>query len=152
MRIAIFSDVFHPEISGISDSIISLAEELSKMGHEIRFYVPSYSEKNYAKVGLANKEIKLGKNISILRLPSVPYPTGTGQGRLVIPSPFIIWDVKKFNPDVIHTQLFFGAGLEAILSSKILKKPLLGTNHTAVKEFMKYSPLNGKWASNKIGR
>lgn len=150
MKIAIFSDNFYPEISGISDSIISLAKELCPCGHEIRFYVPRYTKKNYAKVGLPPKEIELGKNIGVVRLFSVPYPTGTGQGRAIIPNPFIFFNVKKFDPDIIHTQLFFGAGLEALLCAKILKKPLIGTNHTAIKEFVKYSPFKGKWAEEKM--
>lgn len=152
MRIAIFSDNFYPEISGISDSIISLAKELDKLGHTVRFYVPRYSAENYKKLGLTQQEIALGKNISIVRLSSVPYKTGTGQGRAVVPNPFIYFNVKKFNPDVIHTQLFFGAGLDAVWCAKLLKKPLIGTNHTAVKEFMKYSPFKSKWAADKTIR
>ncbi|MBI4085318.1 MAG: glycosyltransferase [Candidatus Liptonbacteria bacterium] len=152
MKIAIFSDNFYPEISGISDSIISLAKELAGRGHQIRFYVPRYVRKNYAKTGLPPQEIDLGRDISIVRLFSVPYPTGTGQGRAIIPHPFVYSNAKKFNPDIIHTQLFFGAGLEALWCARVLKKPLIGTNHTAIKEFMKYSPLKGEWAENKILR
>lgn len=150
MKIAIFSDNFYPEISGISDSVISLAKELAGRGHEIRFYVPRYPKRCHTKVGLECKEIDLGKNISIERLFSVPYPSGTGQGRAVIPNPFAAFNVRKFNPDVIHTQLFFGAGLFALWSAKILKKPLVGTNHTAVTEFIKYSPIESKWIADKM--
>src|SRR3989338_6299690 len=147
MKIAIFSDNFYPEISGISDSIISLAKELAGRGHEIRFYVPRYPAKCHAKVGLKCEEINLGKNISVKRLFSVPYPSGTGQGRAVIPNPFVFFNIRKFNPDIIHTQLFFGAGLDALWFAKMLKKPLIGTNHTAVTEFVRYSPFkNGRIA------
>lgn len=148
MRIAIFSDVFYPELSGISDSLISLYKELAAMGHEARFYVPGYSAKDYAFVSLRPAELDLGSNISFRRLFSVPYPTGTKQGRLVIPSPFFLFDIKKFNPDIIHTQLFFGAGIDALLAGAILKKPIIGTNHTAIKEFVKFSPFRGRWISN----
>ena len=148
MRIAIFSDVFYPELSGISDSLISLTKELAAMGHEIRFYVPEYSAKNYAFAGLPPAELDIGSNISFKRLFSVPYPTGTKQGRLVIPFPLFLFDIKKFNPDIIHTQLFFGAGIGALLAGAFLKKPVIGTNHTAIKEFVKFSPLRGKWVSS----
>ncbi len=152
MKIAIFSDNFYPEISGISDSIISLAKELAERGHEIRFYVPRYPAKCHTKVGLKCEEINFGENISVKRLFSVPYPSGTGQGRAVIPNPFVYFNVKKFNPDIIHTQLFFGAGLDALLCSKILKKSIIGTNHTAVTEFVKYSPIKSKWVANMMLR
>jgi len=150
MKIAIFSDNFYPEISGISDSIISLAKELAGRGHEIRFYVPRYPARCHAKIGVECKEINLGKNISVERLFSVPYPSGTGQGRAVIPNPFAALSVRKFNPDVIHTQLFFGAGLFALWSARVLKKPLVGTNHTAVTEFVKYSPIENKWVADRM--
>lgn len=149
MRIAIFSDVFYPELSGISDSLVSLAREMAGMGHKVRFYVPRYSAKNYAIDHTKRPpEPDLGPNVSFRRLISIPYLTGTNQGRLVIPSHLFLWDIKKFNPDVIHTQLFFGAGIDALLARAALKKPLIGTNHTAVEEFIKYSPLKGKWAAN----
>jgi len=147
MRIAIFSDVFYPELSGISDSLIFLAKELASMGHEMRFYVPNYSVRDYAIAGLKPAELNLGSNISFKRLFSIPYLTGTKQGRLVIPSPLFLFDIKKFNPDIIHTQLFFGAGIDALMASAILKKPIIGTNHTAVTEFVKFSPLKGGWIS-----
>ncbi len=152
MKIAIFSDNFYPEISGISDSVISLAKELAACGHEIRFYVPHYPVKCHIKVGVECKEIDLGKNISIKRMFSIPYPSGTGQGRAVIPNPFIYFNVRKFNPDVIHTQLFFGAGLNALWCARLLKKPLVGTNHTAVTEFVRYSPIESKWVADKMLR
>ncbi len=147
MRIAIFSDVFYPELSGISDSLIALTKGLTAMGHKIRFYVPNYSAKDYSLASLKLGELDLGPNVSFRRLFSVPYPTGTNQGRFVIPSPLFLLDIKKFNPDVIHTQLFFGAGIDAILAAAVFKKPLIGTNHTAIKEFIKFSPLKGEWVS-----
>jgi glycosyltransferase involved in cell wall biosynthesis len=147
MKIAIFSDNFYPEISGISDSIIATAQELARMGHQVCFFVPNYSEKNYKTAGIASKrEIDLGENIQICRFSSLPFPTATNQSRFVIPS-FHCWlKVRKFKPDIIHTNLFFGVGLEALLAAKILGIPLVGTNHTAITEFVRYSPIKGKWA------
>jgi len=145
MRIAIFSDVFFPELSGLSDSIVSLGAELARRGHTIRFYAPRYSAANYKKVNLIPRELDLSKNVSVSRFFSVPYPTGTNQGRAVIPTGLRWLGVQNFRPDIIHTQLFWGAGLEAIATSKMLKVPLIGTNHTAVKEYLRYSPIKAEW-------
>jgi glycosyltransferase involved in cell wall biosynthesis len=146
MRIAIFSDNFYPELSGISDSVISLARTLAARGHHIKFYVPYYSKKNYAVVNVPFREIDLGPNIQFRRLWSVPFSMGTGQGRAVMPFEInVVQDVAAFAPDVIHTQMFFGVGLEATLASWRLKTPLVGTQHTAVKEFLRYSPIKAKW-------
>lgn len=145
MRIAIFSDNFYPELSGISDSIIILARELSRRGHKINFYAPKYSAKDFKKVGLPWREIGIGKNIKIKRFYSLPFPTATKQGRMVLPTGLRWLKVNKFKPDIIHSQLFFGVGLEALSASKILKIPIIGTNHTAITEFKHYSPIKNQW-------
>jgi len=142
MKIAIFSDNFYPEMSGISDSVISLAKGLAARGHRINFYVPRYSARDFAVSKLPFRELDLGENIRIVRLFSLPYPPApTKQGRMVIPFLSSYRSVKKFDPDIIYTQLFFGVGIEALLVSKLLKKPLLGTNHTPLTEFVKYAPI-----------
>ena len=147
MKIAFFSENFYPEISGISDSITTTAKELVKLGHQIRFFVPNYSIKNYLTAGLkAKQEIDLGHNIEITRLFSLPYPAPTKQGRMVIPSFSCLLKIKKFKPDIIHTHLFFGAGIEALIAAKLFGIPLVGTNHTAISEFVRYIPfLKSKW-------
>jgi len=151
MKIAIFSDNFYPELSGISDSILLLAKELVRLGHEICFYVPKYSIKNYRVLNLPFKELELGDNISIKRLFSLPAPFAGLQARLVLPL-FFSGFSKKFKPDIIHSQLFFGAGLEALLAAKILRKPIIGTNHTRLREFIKIGTLKLPWVVNSMMR
>lgn len=142
MKIAFFSDNFYPEISGISDSIILTAKELVKLGHQVRFYVPKYSPKDYQIARLDNVELNLGGDIKIYRLPSLPYPfSPTKQARIVFPIGFSLRDLKRFQPDIIHTHSPFGTGLEALLAARLLKVKLLGTNHTPITEFLQYSPI-----------
>ncbi|MBI2459417.1 MAG: glycosyltransferase [Parcubacteria group bacterium] len=147
MKIAIFSDNFYPELSGISDSIILLARELAKLNHEINFYAPKYSAKNYQVLNLADQELDLGENIKIKRLFSLPASFISDYSRIVIPVP---WRrlFKNFKPDIIHTQLFFGAGLKALAAARLNKFPLVGTNHTAISEFIKLAPLKLNFLKN----
>lgn len=146
MKIAIYSDNFYPEMSGLSDSIISTAKGLSQKGHRIIFYVPRYSKKNFRISKLKPEELNLGNNIDIFRLPSLPYPPApTKQGRIALPLLASYRHIKNFNPDIIFTQDFFPAGLEALMVSRIFKKPLVGTNHTPLSEFLKYAPVRIKW-------
>lgn len=144
VRIAIFSDNFYPEISGISDSIITTGKELAARGHVLRFYAPSHPPKDFALLKLPYKEIDLGPNITITRLWSLPFRTGTGQGRAVIPTALRWLSVKKFNPDIIHAHLPFSTDIEGMLAAKILKRPFVGTNHTPMTEFIHYSPVKIK--------
>ncbi len=144
MRIAIFSDNFFPELSGIADMVVTLARELGKRGHQVRLYVPYYAPRNFHQVNIPFQEIDLGENVTIKRLFSIPFPTGTKQGRMILPFGFAGRDVKKFKPDVLHTQLFFGAGLLALHVQKKLHIPLVGTNHTVMSEFIPRIPFLGK--------
>ncbi|HEY5220715.1 MAG TPA: glycosyltransferase [Candidatus Paceibacterota bacterium] len=145
MRIAIFSDNFYPELSGVSDSVVALARTLARRGHFIRFYAPYYSEKNYAAINVPFRELDLGPNVTMHRLFSIPFAMGTEQGRAVIPFGANVRDVARFAPDILHTQMYFGVGLEATFASWALKRPLVGTQHTAVKEFLRYSPIKAQW-------
>ena len=87
MRIAIFSDNFYPELSGITDSLMALAEELAKAGHQVFFFAPAYSRRDFAKSGFEFKELDLGANVSIVRFRSLPYRSSpTGQSRIVLPT------------------------------------------------------------------
>jgi glycosyltransferase involved in cell wall biosynthesis len=135
MKIAIFSDNFYPELSGIADSIVKLATELSNLGHEVCFFVPRYGVKDYKIVNLSEQELGLGKNIKIKRLFSLPAPFSGAQSRLVMPF-FSGRLFKEFKPDIIHSQLFFGAGLEALIAAKLNRIPFIGTNHTSITDFV----------------
>lgn len=145
MRIAVFSDNFYPELSGIADSILNLAEQLAARGHCIRFYAPRYAAKDYALLGLPIAEIHPTDTIGVVRLPSIPYPTGTTQGRMVFPTGLRWRGLRGFQPDVIHVHLPFGVGLEGLMAARALGTPLVGTNHTPMTEFLRYAPIQAAW-------
>ena len=70
------------------------------------------------------------------------------QGRLVLPNIFRGFSGKKF--DIIHTHSFFGPGLDALLFARIKNIPIIGTNHTIIKEFVCYSPIHNNLAECAI--
>ena len=144
MKIAVFSDNFYPELSGITDSIMKIGAELAARGHEILYIGPRYSTKNYKLVGRATGEPDLGTRIRIMRLASLPFPTGTNQGRLVIPTGRATRRMREFRPDIIHVHLPFGTGIEGLIAARRLMVPLIGTNHTPLSEFIRYSPIRGR--------
>ena len=139
MRIAIFSDNFHPEIGGIQDSVEALAKALGQRGHSVDFYAPKYGRRDYEPIDAEPGESDLGENVRVRRFLSVPFPSSTRQSRMVIPSP-AAWLplLKGRKPDVIHSQTFFGMGLNALFASRICGVPLVGTNHTAIRAFDSY--------------
>lgn len=136
MKIAIFSDFFYPEISGISDSVILLGQELAKRGHTVMFVVPWYAKSDYRVAGLKPGD-NFGPNIIMKRLPSIGIPfSPTKQMRTPLFLGLGIYWLWKFKPDVIHTHSPLSPGYEAWLASKLFKIPFVGTNHTPMSEFL----------------
>jgi len=140
MRIAIFSDNFYPELSGIPDVMLTCAKALAKQGHFVDFYAPYATRKNYEKSGLPFCELEMGENVKVYRYSSLPFPSPTQQSRLVIPTGLRWVTLLKHKPDIIHSHTFFGTGLEALITAKVLNIPFIGTNHTAITEYSQYAP------------
>lgn len=149
MRIAFFSDNFYPELSGIADSILRTGKELARRGHQIAYYAPQYTASDFKKVGLPVTELSI-EGIRVDRFASISYPTGTGQGRLVVPTGFRTLTIKKFDPEILHVHLPFGTGLEGVIASRLLRRPLIGTNHTPMSGFLSYSPVRGPFVEKAV--
>ncbi len=149
MRIAFFSDNFYPELSGIADSILATGKELARRGHQVHFFAPRYSPKDYARLGAPIMEPEMNGRLGVTRFSSIGIPSPSGQGRLVIPTGWRVFAVRSFRPDVIHAHLPFGTGLEGLISSKIMGVPFIGTDHTPTQEFAKrYGPFRGNWKAS----
>lgn len=149
MNIALFTDNFYPELGGIQDSVAALGRELGRRGHRVDFVVPRASAHDFEVVKLPVKEIDLGPNVHIHRVFSLPYPSPTQQSRVVIPTLLRWRAVRTYMPDVLHTHGFFGLGLEALFTSRMLDVPIVGTNHWAISEFARYIPLTTNWVAKK---
>jgi 1,2-diacylglycerol 3-alpha-glucosyltransferase len=143
MRIALFSDNFYPELSGINDTIVTTGKELKARGHDILYVGPRYTPADYAiakrQFPLKKEDDTPGDNLPVLRLPSMHMPLSpTGQSRFAFPYGKTLDEVAKWKPDIIHTQSPYGAGFAAKKLAKRLKVPLVGTNHTAIEDFFPF--------------
>lgn len=138
-----FSDYFFPELGGIQDSIATTGRSLAKRGHQVDFYVPRYSRRDYRRIGSEGGERDLGSNVRVVRRRSLPFPSSTRQSRAALTSP-VAWVTLRWRarPDVIHAHSFFGVGLEALLNGALLGIPVIGTNHTTVAGFGPYLPIS----------
>lgn len=144
MRIAMFADNFYPELSGISDSIMTTGKELARRGHEIAYYAPRYAPEDFAAMHLPDVA-SIAPRTSIHRLPSVRFTAGTGHSQAAIPLLTSYPSLRRFDPDIIHFHHIFGAGFEGMLDAKLSRTPLVETNHTPLMEFFDYSPIQADW-------
>ncbi len=137
MKIAIFTDVFLPYISGVTISTNNLALSLEKKDIEVEVFTPA-----------PHKKIKvpktIGKNIKINYFKSVKtfiYPDM--RASLPISIKYINM-FRKENFDLIHFMTPGAMGQAAIYFSRIFKLPLVQTFHTFIadKSCLKHTKLD----------
>lgn len=127
MRVAICTDQYLPLVSGLVDSVETLAKELRKNGHEVRVYAP-------ALPGSVPEP-------QVYHFPSWCLP-GSGGG-VILSFPFgALKDMRAFKPDIIHTHLFGTAGFLAWRAARKFGVPLIGTDHTSPADYLHYFYLN----------
>ncbi|MBI2004801.1 glycosyltransferase [Patescibacteria group bacterium] len=142
MRISFFADNFYPELSGIPDSILITGKELVQRGHQVCYVAPHYGARDYEVVARAlPQRPEYLEGMPVFRLPSIPLlRSPTGQSRIALPTGRSFSFLHAFKPDILHTHSPYGAGLEALRAAKMLRVPLVGTNHTPVEEFYRFAP------------
>lgn len=137
MRIAIFTDTFLPQVNGVVRSIVTTANVLAKHGHSIAIFTVN-AEKLTKKI----KAKELDERIQVYPFSSFALPTYKElQVRIptFVPS---LYEVYRFNPDLIHSHTTFGIGWEAVMSANFLNIPLVGTHHGFLAEFLKHVKLD----------
>jgi len=141
MRIAVFTDHFFPELGGIQDSVMLTTRSLARRGHEIALFAPCHPAADFARSGHPVGEPDLGPGVTIHRRLSLPFASSTQQSRAAVPLPSSLMALSGRRPDVIHSHSFFGLGIEALVASRMLGVPVIGTNHTHVPGFAPYIPV-----------
>ncbi|PKM76339.1 MAG: glycosyltransferase family 4 protein [Firmicutes bacterium HGW-Firmicutes-15] len=128
MKIGIFTDSYKPYTSGVVTSISNFKEELTRLGHEIHIFAPSYP--SYDEI-----EENVHRYFS---LPSPSNPDFT----LAIPIyPGMDTIVKNLQLDIVHVHSPFTMGRVGLRYAKKLNIPLLFTYHTRYDQYVHYVPL-----------
>jgi len=136
MRIAIFSDTFPPQVNGVAHTAYLSAKNLIEAGHAVAVFTVSKKLKDRPDINL--------KNLKVFRLPSMPALVYPGE-RFTLPIGVTLRQAKKFRPDIIHVHTPFSVGWEAVLVSKILRVPLVGTHHTFYNHYLRHIKLDFEW-------
>lgn len=135
MKIAIFTDTFVPQINGVVTFILQHSKSLADKGHKIYIIAPIFT-----------KEEKFSyKNITVIRLGSIP-ALFYEDFKFTMPFSLKLLNyIKKEKIELIHFQTPSTIGMQAVIISKILKIPLIGTYHTKISdlEYLKHAKMNG---------
>src|SRR3989338_1176747 len=136
MKIAIFTDSFLPHINGVVTSIIDMSKGLADKGHEIYVIAPKYDGVNEF----------IYNNVQVKRVPTISAGfyedfKFTSQFSLKI-----LKYLRKEKIELIHFHTPITLGAQAIILSRLLKVPLIGTFHTFITDpnYLKHIKLNSR--------
>ena len=124
MRIGLFSETYHPYISGVVTSILTLKKALEKMGHEV-YVVTINQEKN-----------KYEYKDRVLKIPGIKAGIYDDVKVATFYSLRSTNQIKKWNLDIIHTHTEFSMGIYGRILSKQFNIPLVHTYHTMLEDYV----------------
>lgn len=128
MKIGIFTDSYKPYTSGVVTSISTFKEELTKLGHDIYVFAPSYP--NYQD-----------KEEHVYRYYSLPAPTNPDYTLAIPVFPGMNMLLKKLNLDIIHVHSPFTMGRVGLHYARRHDIPILFTYHTLYDQYVHYVPV-----------
>jgi glycosyltransferase involved in cell wall biosynthesis len=132
MRIAIFSEVYWPMVSGVGVTLDRLVEALSARGHQLRIYSATYD----LPPGVRDRpEAHRSPSVPLFLYPDVQWAFPRQRD--------VVEDLARFRPDVVHVATEFALGLAGVKAAAQLGLPLIASAHT---DYEKYAARYGvRW-------
>ena len=119
MRIAIFSEVYWPMVSGVGVTLTRLTEALQARGHVVRVYSASYTLPTGAR---EREEVHRSASVPLFLYPDVQWAVPRFRE--------IIRDAADFAPDVVHVATEFAMGIAGLKVARALAVPAVASAHT----------------------
>lgn len=133
MRVAVFSEVYWPMVSGVGVTLLRLTEALQARGHEVRVYTASYP----LPEGYADRP-------EVHRSPSLPFFLYRDVQWAFPRRREVLCDARAFGPDVVHVATEVSMGLAGLKVARELGIPVVASAHT---DYEKYASRYGmEWA------
>lgn len=123
MRIAMYTDSFHPFSSGVTTAVVATANMLAAGGHKIFIQAPRPKQPVDLSFLHKNITVHFVRAIDVMIYPDF---------RLGTNIPLFLKEIREFEPDIIHVHTPGSVGLEGTLVAKRLKVPCVQTFHTYV--------------------
>lgn len=124
LKIAFFTDTWHPSHNGVVTSTATFRQELIDLGHQVHIFAP-------AAPGMPAEP-------GVTRVASVPFPAEPNC-RVTLPFPrSLLLKFTRSKFDIIHTQTPFGLGLWGAALARMARRPLVHTYHTFFAEYAHY--------------
>jgi glycosyltransferase involved in cell wall biosynthesis len=121
MRIALFSEVFAPEIDGVATRLSAAPSELVRLGHEVTVFAP----KNAGDLA----------GVRVIRVPSLRFPPYPGL-EAALPDPRITRELAWLRPHVVHAVAPVCLGAWGALAARTLGLPLVASFHSDLARYL----------------
>ncbi len=135
MKIAMLTNNYKPYTGGVPVSIDRLSAGLRRLGHEVFIFAPEYE----GQCSRYNDEAE-----NVIRYRSFKRRM---DGGFVLPKsgdPIIEREMRRINPDIIHTHHPMLIGRRALKLGAILSLPVVYTYHTRYEQYLHYIKPLGK--------
>jgi phosphatidylinositol alpha 1,6-mannosyltransferase len=123
MRVAIITESYPPDVNGVANSVVRVAEHLVHRGHQPLVIAPRPSSATPAVAGPCP--------YPVVRIPSLPLP-GYRSFRLGLPSQRLADAVADHRPDVVHLASPFVLGARGASVARHLGLPMVAVFQTDV--------------------
>ena len=119
IRVALFSEVYWPMVSGVGVTLLRLSQALETRGHRVRVYSATYP----LPPGAADRpEVHRSPSVPLFLYPDVQWAFPRFRD--------VTDDLAAFQPDVVHLATEFSLGLAGVKAARQLHLPVLASAHT----------------------
>ncbi len=119
MRIALFSEVYWPMVSGVGVTLLRLTEALQARRHEVRVYSATYA----LPPGQPDRpEVHRSPSVPLFLYPDVQWAFPRLRD--------VADDLRRFAPDVVHVATEFSLGIAGLKAARQLGVPVVASAHT----------------------
>ena len=119
VRIALFSEVYWPMVSGVGVTLLRLTDALEARGHAVRVYSATYA----LPEGVSDRP-------EVHRSPSVPFFLYPDVQWAFPRFREVVDDLAAFRPDIVHVATEFSLGIAGLKAARQLDLPLIASAHT----------------------
>jgi glycosyltransferase involved in cell wall biosynthesis len=119
MRVALFSEVYWPMVSGVGVTLLRLTDALHARGHAVRVYSATYPP----PPGQSDRP-------EVHRSPSVPFFLYPDVQWAFPRQRDVTEDLQAFRPDVVHVATEFSLGIAGVKAARQLDLPIIASAHT----------------------
>lgn len=134
MRIALFSEVYWPMISGVGVTLRNLTEALHARGHQVRVYTATYQSPDGAPIP---PEVHQSPSVPLFLYPDVQWAFPRQRE--------VVQDLAHFRPDVVHVATEFSMGLAGLKAARSLGVPLVASAHTDYEKYVSRYGVEWAW-------